>query len=121
MGLASIYRCDGVVVRASASQSLDLGFNSLVESYQKTSKIVFTASLLRTQQLGEVVENKPTSLLVVSLGKALNGTPPPLRGRQVAHTSEMATFKRVQTSRPKYSETIRFLVNGGYIRQIKKT
>ena len=31
-------RCDGVVVRASASQSVDLGFIPLVESYQKTSK-----------------------------------------------------------------------------------
>ena len=30
------------------------------------------------------MENKPASLLVVSLGKALNGTPPPLFGRQVA-------------------------------------
>ena len=29
---------DGVVVRASASQSVDLGFISLVESYQKTLK-----------------------------------------------------------------------------------
>ena len=29
-------RRDGVVVRASASQSVDLGFISLVESYQKT-------------------------------------------------------------------------------------
>ena len=31
------------------------------------------------------VENKPASLLVVPLGKALNGTPPPLCGRQVAY------------------------------------
>ena len=31
-------RRDGVVVKASASQSVDQGFNSLVESYQKTSK-----------------------------------------------------------------------------------
>ena len=31
------------------------------------------------------MENKPTSLLVVSLGKALNGTPSPLCGRQVAY------------------------------------
>ena len=31
-------RRDGVVVRASASQSVDLGFISLVESYQKTLK-----------------------------------------------------------------------------------
>ena len=39
-----IYTCfqnarqDGVVVRASASQSVDLGFIPLVESYQKTLK-----------------------------------------------------------------------------------
>ena len=31
------------------------------------------------------VENKPASLLAVSLGKALNGTPLPLCDRQVAH------------------------------------
>ena len=33
-----INRRDGVVVRASASQSVDLGFNSHVESYQKSLK-----------------------------------------------------------------------------------
>ena len=33
------------------------------------------------------MENKPTSSLVVSLGKVLNGTPPPLCGRQVAQFS----------------------------------
>ena len=33
-----IIRRDGVVVRASASQSVDLGFIPLVESYQKTLK-----------------------------------------------------------------------------------
>ena len=32
------WRRDGVVVRASASQSVDLGFIPLVESYQKTLK-----------------------------------------------------------------------------------
>ena len=49
--------------------------------------MVSTASLLGARHLGEVVENKPASSLVVSLGKALNGTPPPLCGRQVAQTS----------------------------------
>ena len=34
----SINRGDGVVVRASALQSVDLGFIPLVESYQKTLK-----------------------------------------------------------------------------------
>ena len=33
------------------------------------------ASLLGARHLWEVVENKPASLLAVSLGKALNGTP----------------------------------------------
>ena len=50
------YRRDGVVVRASASKSVDLGFNPLVESYQKTfKKMVSTASLLGARHLGEVV------------------------------------------------------------------
>ena len=33
-----VHRRDGVVVRASASQSVDLGFIPFVESYQKTLK-----------------------------------------------------------------------------------
>ena len=50
------------MVRTSASQSVDLGFIPLVESYQKT--------------LGEVVKNKPASSLAVSLGKRhLTGRP----------------------------------------------
>ena len=49
--------------------------------------MVFTAFLLGTWQLGEVVEKKPASSLVVSLDKALNGTSPPLCGRQVAQFS----------------------------------
>ena len=35
-------------------------------------------------------------------------------------SSEMATPKRVRTYRPKHSNTYRFLVNGGYIWQVKK-
>ena len=80
-----VVRRDGVVVRASASQSVDLGFIPLVESYQKTLKNGIYSFLLGARHLWEVVENKPASSLVVSLGKALNGTPPPLCGRQVAH------------------------------------
>ena len=57
------------MVRASGSQSVDLGFNFLVESYQKTLKMVFTASLLVARHLGEVVENKPASSLVCILGQ----------------------------------------------------
>ena len=68
-------RRDGVVVRASASQSVDLGFISLVQSYQKTLKNGIRSSLLGARHIGEIVENKPASSFVVSLGKALNGTP----------------------------------------------
>ena len=50
--------------------------------------MVITASLLGALHLGEVVENKPASSLVVSLGKALNRIPPPLCGRQVARFGE---------------------------------
>ena len=49
--------------------------------------MISTASLLGARHLWEIVENKPASSLGVSLGKALNGTPPPLCGRQVAQTS----------------------------------
>ena len=84
------HRRDGVVVRASASQSVDLGFISLVESYLKTlKKMVFTASLLGAQQIRDSVENKPASLLVVSLGRALNGMPPSLCGRQMVGPSSL--------------------------------
>ena len=45
--------------------------------------MVFTAFLLGAQHIRDSVENKPASLLVVSLGKALNGIPPSLCGRQM--------------------------------------
>ena len=41
---------DALVVRASASQSVDMGFIPLVELYRKTLKMVFTASLLSTKK-----------------------------------------------------------------------
>ena len=70
------------MLRASASLLVDLGLISQVESYQKTLKTVFTASLLGAEQNRDSVKNKPASLLVVSLGKTLNGTPLSLCGRQ---------------------------------------
>ena len=73
-----------MVAGASALQLVDLGFNSLVESYQKTEKNGIHSFPAWRSAFGEVVENKPASSLVVSLGKTLNGTPTPLCGRQVA-------------------------------------
>ena len=45
--------------------------------------MVFTASLLGAQHIRDSVENKPASFFVVSLGKALDGMPPSLCGRQM--------------------------------------
>ena len=82
--------------------------------------MVFTASLLGARHLEEVVESKPASSLDVSLDKALAFIGPWARDAPAfmwktggPDTSEMATPKRVWTFRPKYSNTIRFLVNGG--------
>ena len=47
-----------------------------------------TVFLLGARHLRDVVENKPTSLLVVSMGKKINGMPPSLCRRQVAQTSQ---------------------------------
>ena len=51
--------------------------------------MVFTASLLGAQQNSDSVENRPASLFVVSLGKAFNGMPPSLCGRQVVGPSSL--------------------------------
>ena len=51
--------------------------------------MVFTASLLGTQHIRDSVENKPASLLVVSLGKAFNGMPPSLCGKQMVGQSSL--------------------------------
>ena len=61
------------MVRASASQPVDLGFISQDEPYQKALKMIFRVSLLGAQQNRDSVENKPESLLVVSLARHLAG------------------------------------------------
>ena len=77
------------MVRASASQSVDWGSFPLSSHTKRLLKMVFTASLLGAQQIRDSVENKPASLLVVSLGKALNGMPPSLCGRQMVGPSSL--------------------------------
>ena len=52
--------------------------------------MVFTASLLGAQHNKDIVENKPASLLVVSLGKALDRMPPFSCGRQVIGPSSLS-------------------------------
>ena len=55
----------------------------------KDLKMIFTASLLVAQQNRGSVENKPASLLVVSLGKTLNGMLLSLYGRQMMGPSSL--------------------------------
>ena len=83
------YRRDGVMVGASASHSVHLGFISKSSHTKRLNEIVFTSSLLGAQHIKKSVENKPTSFLVVSLGKALNGIPPSLCGRQMMGPSSL--------------------------------
>ena len=97
----------------STSHSVDLGFISLVESHQKTIKNVSTAFPAWHMEF-KGCYGEPGKLAVVSFGKALNGTLPPLCGRQVTQMPpKMATPKQVWTSRPKDSDTICFLMNEG--------
>ena len=77
---------DGRGVGASAPAAVDLGF---IPSPVKpmASKLVFSASLLDAPHYRDSMENKPASFLVVSLGKALSGTPSLWCGRQMAGNS----------------------------------
>ena len=120
-----VYRCNGVVVRASVSQSVDMEFNPLVLSHQKTLKMVCTAFLLGAWYLGDVVENKSASSLVMSLGKALNRTPPPLCGRQVARYLGNAQTPRKwqlrsECGRPVQKIAKQFAYSGWRINMAKK-
>ena len=76
--LYCIFSCKNILKSCNPTQSVDLGFIPLVESYQKALKMLSTASLFGALHLGEVEEKS-----------------------------------RVQTTRPKYSDAIRSLVNGG--------
>ena len=77
------------MVRASASQSVDLGLISLVESCQKTLKNGIHSFPAWRSAHRDSVENKSAGLLVVSMGKALNGMPPSLCGRQMVGPSSL--------------------------------
>ena len=89
MILYVVYRRDGVVVRASVSQSIDVGFIPKVESYKKTLKNGILSFPAWRSAHRDSVENKPASLFVVSLGKALNGTLPFSRYQTGGETSSL--------------------------------
>ena len=74
------------MVRSSALGAVDSG---LIRSRVKpmTLKFVFTAFLLDAQHERDSMENKPVSLLVVPLEKALSGVSPCWCDRQMAGNS----------------------------------
>ena len=77
-------RRDGAVLRASASQPVDLGFIPSVESYQKTlENAIHTFPAWRSAYKRDNVKNKQLACCV--FGQGTNGTLPPLCGRQVVH------------------------------------
>ena len=76
-------RRDGVVVRASASQSIDLGFIPLVESYRKTFKNgIYSFPAWRSAFTGDCGEQVGKFACCV-LGQGTQRDAPPLCGRQV--------------------------------------
>ena len=86
---SNIDQRNGVVVKASALQSVDLRLISQVESYQKTFKNhIYSFPAWRSTNR-DSVENKPASLLVVSFGKTLNGITPSLCGTQMVGPSSL--------------------------------
>ena len=107
-------RCDGGVVSASASQSVDLGFIPLVESYQKTLKNDIHSFPAWRSAFREGCGEQTGNFACCVLGQGtLRDAPAFMWKTGGPDTSEMATLKRVRTSNPKYGNTIRFLVNGG--------
>ena len=109
-------RRDGVVIRASASQSVDLGIIPLVESYQKTLKNgIYSFLAWRLAFMGGCGEQAGKLACCVLEQGTLRDAPH--LWTSDPDTSEIATSKRVWTYRPKHSDTIRFLVNGGLIWQ----
>ena len=78
---------DGRVVRVSASKAVDLGLIPSVVKPMTTLKLLLTVSLLDAQHQRDSAENKPSSLLVVLLGKALSGIPLSWCGSQMAGNS----------------------------------
>ena len=107
----ALYRRNGVVVRASSSRSVDLELIPIVESYQKTKKWYPQLPCLALGIQGMLWRTSRQVLLLCPWARHLMGRPTFMWKTGGLDTSEIGTPKRVRTSRPKYSDTIRFLVN----------
>ena len=99
------------MVRASALQLADLGFNFLVESYQNTLKNGIHSFSARCSAFRKGCGEQ--ARLLYPWARHLMGCPAFIWKTGAPNTTEMATPKGVRTFRQKYSNTNRFLVNGG--------
>ena len=103
-------RRDGVVVRASASQSIDLGFISLVESYRKTLKNGIYSFPAWRSAFRRCCREQAGKFACCVLGQGTQRDAPPLCGRQVTRKWQLPsecghTVQNIAIHR--------FLVNGG--------
>ena len=103
----NVIRHDGVVVSASAAQLVDLGSFPLL-SHSKTLKNGIYSFPARRSAFREGCGEQAGRFNSCVLGQGTF-----MRKTAGPKISEMATPKRVRTFCPKYSDTIRFLVNGG--------
>ena len=79
-------RRDGVVVRASALQSVDLGFDPLVKSYQKTFKNGIHNFPAWCSEFNGGCGEQASKFACCLLGQGTLRDAPPLYGRQVPQT-----------------------------------
>ena len=80
--------------------------------------MVFIASLLGAQQNRDSVENKAASLLVVSLGKTINGMPLSLCGRQVVGSCSQQIAQTSKEKKKIYDKKFKMMssyLQKGYI------
>ena len=102
-------RRDGVMVRASASQSVDLGFILLVESYQKFFKNgIYSFPAWRLAFMGRLWKSNRQVHLLCPWARHLTGRPTFIWKTGDPDTSEVATLKRVRTYRPKHAMKFAF-------------
>ena len=95
-----------IEVRASASQSVDLRFIPLVESYQKTlKKDIYSFPAWRSAFMGRLWRTSRQVRLLCPWARHLTGRPTFMWKTGDPDISEIATPKRVRTYRPKHSYT----------------
>ena len=117
---ALVFQCfgvnqrDSVVVRASASQSVDLEFIPLVESYQQTLQNgIHSFPAWRSAFMGCCGEQAGKFVCCV-VGQGTYRDGPSLCGRQVPQTPRKKQLpSECGNNIQKHSDTIYFLVNGG--------